>query len=120
MFRLASFEQGGTLFVPSIHGEIAAGSITLNTMDLGDSWMVSVEVPPKTHPEDRRKLLDWIHEYRSSIRKTNPTWIVKDSLTENGYALRIFPVETGKQLRNALNGVMESWTASPSHYVRQR
>jgi hypothetical protein len=104
-----------TLSNPYLGSERA---ITYSVTKMPDGWRIQAEMPKHVSPLDRTKVLDWFHDYRSQVRRTNPFWLASFHVIDDGYALEIRPTHDVRQLAEAGEKVKEIWDDTLKHAQR--
>lgn len=75
-----------------------SNQIIYNVVSTGRGWQVQALVPAKLSGDDRIKVIDWFHSYRSTVHKQYPLWLTTFHTAERGYFLDILKVDDPKQM----------------------
>ena len=54
--------------------ESTADSIVCTLFPTDDGWRFHVQLPRRVSRSDRRKVLEWLHNYSSEVRRQKPFW----------------------------------------------
>ena len=76
----------------------AKKTIVYNVLHTQTGWQIQAFLPKRISPEDRVKIIDWMHSYRSEVRLKNPFWATMFYSTEYAYFLDITPNNDAKDL----------------------
>ena len=72
--------------------------IVYNVLHTQTGWQIQAFLPKRISPDDRVKIIDWMHNYRSEVRRQNPFWITMFHSTEYAYFLDIIHNNDAKEL----------------------
>ena len=61
-------------------------------------WQVQAFLPRHVSANDRIKVIDWFHSYRSTVHKDNPLWLTSFNCTDQAYFLDIMQASSPKDL----------------------
>lgn len=85
--------------IESAYASASSGNcIECNVIRLDRGWRVEVLLPRRVSDSDARKMLQWLEDYRSEIRRQHPYWLHGIRTTARGYALDIEPAEGPKDM----------------------
>jgi len=84
-------------------------AIVYSVSRVPDGWKISATVPKKASPSDRMKVIDWFHNYRAQVRRSNPLWLANFYVQDDGYVLEVRPTHDVRQLAEAGEKVKEIW-----------
>ena len=83
-------------------------AIEYNVVPTSTGWQIQAVLTPDVSPEDRIKVIDWFHSYRSNVSHMNPLWLTSFTAGKEGYALDIYPASTPQQmLGNAVQRALQ-------------
>lgn len=88
----------GTEFESAYASARTDDCIECNVIPLDRGWRVEVLLPRKVSGSDSRKMLQWLEDYRSEIRRQHPYWLHGIRTTDRGYALDIEPAESPRDV----------------------
>ena len=74
------------------------GTIVCEAVKTGEGWQVAVVLPPKTSASDRIRVLNWMEDYRTSIRQQYPLWLTALHTNRGQVCLDITPVSGVREL----------------------
>ena len=74
------------------------GTIVYEAVEMGDGWQVVVVLPPKTSASDRIRVLNWMEDYRTRIRRQYPLWLTSLHTNPRQICLDITPVSGVREL----------------------
>jgi hypothetical protein len=78
---------------------------------MNNGIQIQALLPKRVVPDDRIKIIDWFHVYRTQVAAQHPTWVTMFHSTDYTYALDIFPTDTPRQF--VAKG-LEELSATPS------
>jgi hypothetical protein len=93
----------GNPYLPSKH------AITYSVTQKHDGWRIEATFPKRVSSSDKMRVLDWFHEYRANVIRTNPLWRVAFNATSNSYVLEIYPARDIRELAEAAETVKRLW-----------
>lgn len=73
-------------------------TIVYEAVEMGEGWQVAVVLPPKTSASDRIRVLNWMEDYRTSIRRQYPLWLTALHTNPRQVCLNITPVSGVREL----------------------
>lgn len=88
----------GTEFESAYASARSSNSIECNVMRIGHGWRVEVLMPRRSPRGDAQKMLQWLEDYRSEIRRQYPYWLHGIRTTDRGYVLDIEPAESPRDV----------------------
>ena len=74
------------------------GTIVYEAVETGEGWQVAVVLPPKISVSDRIRVLNWMEDYRTSIRRQYPLWLTSLHTNPRQICLNIPPVSGVREL----------------------
>lgn len=74
------------------------GTIQYEAVETEEGWQVAFVLPPKTPAADRILVLNWMEDYRTSIRRQYPLWITALHTDPRQVCLNITPVSGVREL----------------------
>jgi hypothetical protein len=72
--------------------------IVYNVIPTGQGWQVQALVPDRISVDDRIKVIDWFHAYRSTVRKQYPCWLTTFHSAKQGYYLDILRTDSPRDM----------------------
>ncbi len=85
-------------------------SISLNTVRTEHGWRIDASISGKISANDRVKLIQWFHDYRSKLRQLHPLWITRFSSSPTGYTLDIRPMQSMREVAEKGEDLKSIWT----------
>ena len=76
----------------------STGTIVYEVVETGEGWQVAVFLPPKTSASDRIRVLNWMEDYRTRIRRQYPLWLTSLHTNPRQICLNITPVSGVREL----------------------
>lgn len=88
----------GTEFESAYAAATSSNLIQCNVIPVGRGWCVEVVMPRRAPRGDAEKMLLWLEDYRSGIRRQHPYWLVGIRTTDRGYAMDVEPAESPRDV----------------------
>jgi hypothetical protein len=91
--------------------------ITYDVLQTGSGWRIQATLARDVSPDDRIKIVEWLHSYRSTVRQQYPFWSTNFGATDQGYFLDINPTV---ELKEMIGGAVGRALLGLIDHVKQR
>ena len=84
-------------------------SIVYNVVPTSRGWQVQALVPDRISTDDRIKVIDWFHAYRSTVHRQYPFWLTTFHTADHGYFLDILKADDPREMLSHAVGTGTAW-----------
>ena len=83
--------------------ESTADSIVCTLFPTDDGWRFHVQLPRRVSRSDRRKVLEWLHNYSAEVRRQKPLWSARLTQSQQDLTLDLLSADDPRQaIANAI------------------
>ena len=76
--------------------ESTADSIVCTLFPTDNGWRFHVQLPRRVSRSDRRKVLEWLHNYSSEVRRQKPFWSARLTQSRQDLTLDLLAADDPK------------------------